>query len=60
MEYRDIEIEWMKDILREKEEEIRKLKERVKQLEERLDNKEKVNKQLREEIQQWLNAVWNK
>ena len=26
MKYRDIEIEWMKDILREKEEEIRKLK----------------------------------
>ena len=27
------------------------------ELEERLDNKEKVNKQLREEIQEWLNAV---
>ena len=34
------------------EEENRKLKERVNQLEERLDNKEKVNKQLREELKE--------
>ena len=34
----------------ELEEENKKLKERVNQLEERLDNKEKVNKQLREDI----------
>ena len=42
------------------EEENRKLKEKIKELEERLDNKEKVNKQLREEIQQRINAVNNK
>ena len=43
------------------------LKERIKELEQCnlnlqtwIDNKEKVNKQLREELQEWLNAVWNK
>ena len=84
MNYTEIEIEWMKELLKEKEEENRKLKEevdkerlfkeafkdyannnqkliaiqhnRIKELEERirfleqcLDNKEKVNKSLREE-----------
>ena len=34
-----------------------KLEEKIRFLEECLDNKEKVNKQLREEIQEWLNAV---
>ena len=64
MNYTEIEIEWMKEILQDKEEEIKKLKsdlwtviderdnafKKIKQLEERLDNKEKVNKQLREDI----------
>ena len=50
MKYRDIEIEWMKDILREKEEHIKKLEEKIRFLEQCLDNKEKVNKSLREEL----------
>ena len=47
--------------------ENKKLNERIKELEqcnlnlqEWLDNKEKVNKSLREELQEWLNAMWNK
>ena len=42
----------------EKEED--RLREEIRFLEECLDNKEKVNKQLREEIQEWLNAIRNK
>ena len=49
MNYTDIEMEWMKEILRDKEEEIKKLNERIRFLEQCLDNKEKVNKSLREE-----------
>lgn len=41
-------------------EENKKLKEEIRFLEQCLDNKEKVNKSLREELQEWLNAVWNK
>ena len=37
-----------------------KLEEKIRFLEECLDNKEKVNKQLREELQEWLNAIRNK
>jgi len=48
MNYTEIEMEWMKEILREKEEEIKKLNERIRFLEQCLD-KEKVNKSLREE-----------
>ena len=51
MDYTEIEIEWMKEILRDKEEEIKKLKERIRFLEQCLDNKEKVNKSLREELE---------
>ena len=49
MNYTEIEMEWMKEILRDKEEEIKKLNERIRFLEQCLDNKEKVNKSLREE-----------
>ena len=42
------------------EETIQDLQERIRFLEQCLDNKEKVNKSLREEIQQWLNAVNHK
>ena len=63
MNYTEIEIDWMKEILRDKEKEIKKLnenikwyekeedrlRERIRFLEECLDNKEKVNKSLREE-----------
>ena len=49
MNYKEIEMEWMKEILRDKEEEIKKLNERIRLLEQCLDNKEKVNKSLREE-----------
>ena len=49
MNYTEIEMEWMKEILRDKEEEIKKLNERIRFLEKCLDNKEKVNKSLREE-----------
>ena len=49
--YKDIEIEWMKEILREKEEHIKKLEEKIRFLEQCLDNKEKVNKSLREELE---------
>ena len=40
--------------------ENKKLNEKIRFLEECLDRKEKVNRELREEIQEWLNAVWNK
>ena len=81
MNYTEIEIEWMKEILRDKEEYIKKLekdrdffkeqatlwrndykkeyeenkelKERIRFLEQCLDNKEKVNKSLREELEIW-------
>ena len=53
MDYTEIEIEWMKEILRDKEEEIKKLNERISFLEQCLDNKEKVNKSLREELEIW-------
>lgn len=53
MNYKEIEIEWMKEILRDKEEEIKKLNERIRFLEQCLDNKEKVNKSLREELEIW-------
>ena len=51
MNYTEIEMEWMKEILRDKEEEIKKLNERIRFLEQCLDNKEKVNKSLREELE---------
>lgn len=51
MDYTEIEIEWMKEILRDKEEYIKKLEERIRFLEQCLDNKEKVNKSLREELE---------
>ena len=88
MNYTEIEIEGMKEILQDKEEEIKKLKsdlslvikerddniEQNKKLEEERDkwrwkyNRLKSefnllqdkNKSLREEIQQWLNAVNHK
>ena len=88
MNYTEIEMDWMKEILRDKEEEIKKLKsdlslvikerddniEQNKKLEEERDkwrwkyNRLKSefnllqdkNKSLREEIQQWLNAVNHK
>ena len=43
------EIKTLVDKLRDKEEEIKKLNERIRFLEQCLDNKEKVNKSLREE-----------
>lgn len=62
MSYKDIEIEWMKEILRDKEEEIKKLNERIRFLEQCLDNKEKVNKSLREELwwykRQYEHSMW--
>ena len=56
MDYTEIEIEWMKEILRDKEEYIKKLEERIRFLEQCLDNKEKVNKSMREELEwyQWF------
>lgn len=50
MNYTEIEIEWMKEILKDKEEYIKKLEERIRFLEQCLDNKEKVNEQLRKDI----------
>ena len=61
--------EWMtpEEYIAMVEEENKNMNEKVRFLEECLDNKEKVNKSLREEnrklkdeIQEWLNAVWNK
>ena len=46
----DIYLEKRQDKCDKLRKENKKLKERVKQLEQRLDNKEKVNKQLREDI----------
>lgn len=64
--YRDIEIEWMKEILREKEEHIKKiekenkeLKGKIRFLEQCLDNKEKVNKSLREELEKLKVKYWD-
>ena len=48
----------MKEILRDKEEEIKKLNERIRFLEQCLDNKEKVNKSLREELQRYKD-MWD-
>ena len=45
-----VEMIYTEEDMNELREENKKLKEKVKQLEERLDNKEKVNKQLREEL----------
>ena len=60
MEYTEIEIEGMKEILKDKEKEINrlnakinKLKEEIRFLEQCLDNKEKVNKSLREDLKVW-------
>ena len=47
--FKEQAILWRNDYKNEYEEN-KNLKERVKQLEERLDNKEKVNKQLREDL----------
>ena len=58
MNYTEIEMEWMKEILREKEEEIKKLNERIRFLEQCLDNKGKVNKSLREELQRYKD-MWD-
>ena len=60
MYYTEIEMEWMKEILRDKEEEIKKLKSDLSLVIKERDDNIKQNKKLREEIQQWLNAVWNK
>jgi hypothetical protein len=43
----------MKEILKDKEEEIKKLNEKIRFLEQCLDNKEKVNKSLREDLKIW-------
>jgi hypothetical protein len=43
----------MKEILRDKEKEIKKLNERIRFLEQCLDNKEKVNISLREDLEIW-------
>ena len=87
MNYTEIEIEWMKEILRDKEEYIKKLEkdrdffkeqatlwrndykkeyeenkklnERIRFLEECLDNKEKVNKSLREELENLKDNIKN-
>ena len=58
MNYTEIEMEWMKEILRDKEEEIKKLNERIRFLEQCLDNKEKVNKSMREELQRYKD-MWD-
>ena len=58
MNYTEIEIDWMKEILRDKEEEIKKLNERIRFLEQCLDNKEKVNISLREELQRYKD-MWD-
>ena len=53
----DIYLEKRQDKCDKLRKENKKLKERVKQLEQRLDNKEKVNKQLREELGKMV--MWN-
>lgn len=58
MNYKEIEIDWMKEILRDKEEEIKKLNEKIRFLEQCLDNKEKVNISLREELQRYKD-MWD-
>ena len=52
------EIKTLVDKLREKEEEIKKLNERIRFLEQCLDNKEKVNKSMREELQRYKD-LWD-
>lgn len=58
MNYTEIEMEWMKEILRDKEEEIKKLNEKIRFLEQCLDNKEEVNKSMREELQRYKD-MWD-
>jgi len=48
MNYKEIEMEWMKEILRDKEEYIKKLEEENKKLKEELD----------EYKNRWLNSYW--
>ena len=49
MNYKEIEIDWMKEILRDKEEEIKKLKSDLSLVIKERDNNIKQNKKLREE-----------
>ena len=69
MDYTEIEIEGMKEILKDKEKEINRLNAKIKKLEkeirfleECLDNKEKVNKSMREELgwykKQYEHTMW--
>ena len=53
-----VEMIYTEEDMNELREENKKLKEKVKQLEERLDNKEKVNKQLREDLLIYQNQYW--
>jgi len=62
MNYTEIEMEWMKEILRDKEEEIKKLKSDLALVIKERDDNIKQNKKLKEELDEsknrWLNSYW--
>ena len=74
MNYKEIEMEWMKEILRDKEEYIKKLEEENIKLKLHIEAKDKAytallkdyeelkedNKRLKAEIWEWLNAIRQK
>ena len=74
MNYKEIEMEWMKEILRDKEEEIKKLEQENRKLKLHIEAKDKAytallkdyeelkedNKRLRAEIEERLNAIRQK
>jgi len=74
MNYKEIEIDWMKEILRDKEKEIKKLEQENRKLKLHIEAKDKAytallkdyeelkedNKRLRAEIEERLNAIRQK
>lgn len=50
MDYTEIEIEWMKDILKDKEEYIKKLEEEIKNLKSELSQYKEYNSNLMKEV----------
>ena len=74
MNYKEIEMEWMKEILRDKEEYIKKLEEENRKLKLHIEAKDKAytallkdyeelkenNKKLKAEIWEWFNAIRQK
>ena len=62
MNYKEIEMEWMKEILRDKEEEIKKLKSDLSLVIKERDDNIKQNKKLKDELEfykkQYEHSMW--